>query len=446
MTEESQMKHLKAGASQQNITPQKSQFLYGYPHVERYSTGVHDPLYSSALYLKDEKSAKDIIFISNDIIYISKDMATNIRQSIYEQIGVSPDNILVSATHTHSGPIVVDSIVHKADPVIPAGDPEYIRFLEQQAVTAAITAYRNAQWAKTACLTADASGIGTNRRKPSGPSDPEVPVLLVKGTTEEYIACMLVCSMHPTVLHEDSTLVSADFPGITRAYLQKNVLGQNCPFIYHTGPAGNQSPRHVTKANTFKEAERLGNLLGQAVEEAITEQLQWNSQLDIQSDQSFLCDLPRQQFPSVDEAQKRLDRAVAKLHSLRKKGAPRPEVRTAECDWFGAERSLVLAQAARDGSLEESINASLPAEIQRIKIGNWNFIGWPGEVFVEYALEVKRQCPETYIIAYCNGLLNGYIVTREAYEEGGYEACTAQFHWTTGNLLVEKTLELINNG
>ena len=44
---------LTGGAAAVEITPKDSQFLYGYPHVERYSTGVHDPLWTSALYLSD---------------------------------------------------------------------------------------------------------------------------------------------------------------------------------------------------------------------------------------------------------------------------------------------------------------------------------------------------------------------------------------------------------
>lgn len=44
-------KILKAGAAKQDITPEQSLFLFGYPHVERYSQGTHDPLYASALVL-----------------------------------------------------------------------------------------------------------------------------------------------------------------------------------------------------------------------------------------------------------------------------------------------------------------------------------------------------------------------------------------------------------
>ena len=63
---------LKAGAAQVDISPKDSQFLCGYPHVERYSTGLHDPLMSSALYLNEGKM--EVLFIANDIVFISKDI------------------------------------------------------------------------------------------------------------------------------------------------------------------------------------------------------------------------------------------------------------------------------------------------------------------------------------------------------------------------------------
>ena len=42
---------LVAGGGSFNITPPIGTFLYGYPHTPRLSTGVHDPLLASALYL-----------------------------------------------------------------------------------------------------------------------------------------------------------------------------------------------------------------------------------------------------------------------------------------------------------------------------------------------------------------------------------------------------------
>ena len=51
--DDKERKDFIAGASETDISPKTSQFLIGYPHVKRYSTGIHDPLMSSALYLSD---------------------------------------------------------------------------------------------------------------------------------------------------------------------------------------------------------------------------------------------------------------------------------------------------------------------------------------------------------------------------------------------------------
>ena len=88
----------------------------------------------------------------------------------------------------------------------------------------------------------------------------------------------------------------------------------------------------------------------------------------------------------------------------------------------------------------------MPAEIQAISIGPWNFIAWPGEMFVEFALEVKAKCPNTFLISYANGELQGYIVTKEAVEEGGYESSNAIFKSPeSGDLMVRRTLELLSD-
>ncbi len=57
---------IKAGANAIKITPASTQFLCGYPHVERYSTGIDTDLISSALYLDDGQ--KRVLIISNDIL------------------------------------------------------------------------------------------------------------------------------------------------------------------------------------------------------------------------------------------------------------------------------------------------------------------------------------------------------------------------------------------
>ena len=433
---------IKAGAAAVDITPKDSQFLFGYPHVERYSTGVHDPLLSSALFLSDGKT--ELMIIANDIVSVSKESVACIRRRILEKTGVPAKNIMISATHTHSGPITVDYISNVNDPVVPKADRQYIRFMEDGMVKAAVEAFNNAAPAELGLAIADSSGVGTNRHDPAGPSDMQMPVLIARSIqSKKYIACMLVCSMHPTVLHEDSTLISGDFPGMARQILQKEYLGKDCQVIYHTGPSGNQSPRHVTKENTFREAKRLGNILAQAVGKVLNE-------ISFTSDNPLVCiqrfvDLPGRSFPGIREAKQHLDQAVKKLDKLRDFGASSQEVRTAEVDWFGAEETLSLARMAEEGSLDAVYQTCLPAEIQVIRIGPWTFVGWQGEIFVEYSLTVKEKCEHVYLVSCANGDLQGYIVTPEAAAKSGYEASNSIFDHESGAILVAETLQLIND-
>jgi hypothetical protein len=289
-------------------------------------------------------------------------------------------------------------------------------------------------------------------------------VLVVRdGEDRSYVAAMVVCSMHPTVLHEDSTLVSGDFPGMTRQYLQQHVLGKDCPVVYHTGPCANLSPRYVTEANTFDEATRLGHALGRSIAGAV-------DSIDYADDISLGCarglmDLPPRSLPSVGEAQEQLDQSTRRLEMLRqrKKGTgpicrngPQgashkldlspfsAELRTAKCDWFGAEETLTLARAAATGRVDDAIASVMPAEIMVMHIGPWSFVGWPGEVSVEFSLDVKARHPDCYLISLANGELQGYVVTEQAVREGRYEALNALFAGPeSGRLLVEKTLELL---
>lgn len=431
---------LAAGAATVDITPGNSQFLFGYPHVERYSTGTHDPLLSSGLYLSD--GATEVMFIANDIIFVTKDMVGRVRVQIEQATGIPAGNIMVTATHTHSGPLTLDCLSNEADPTVPKTDAKYVQFMEQRIAEAGIAAYESAQPARLGLAIADATGIGSNRRDPKGPADLNVPVLLVRSAEgEKNIAAMLVCCMHPTVLHEDSTLISGDFPAMARQYLQEGVLGRDCPVLYHTGPQGNQSPRHVTTGNTFAEATRLGAIVGRAVEKVIAG-IEFSDNVGLSGGQGFVELVPRE-FPTVTQAEEKLKKAVDKLQRLRVENTPHAETRTAECDWFGAEETVTLAKAARDGKLDQVRKSAMPAEVHIITVGKWQFVGWPGEMFVEYGLAVKEKSDNTFVIALANGELQGYIVTAEAEAEGGYEASNGLFAAKSGDVLVEKTLAML---
>ena len=406
---------LQAGAAQVDISPDTSQFLWGYPHVARMSTGIHDPIFASALFLRD--GATSVIFIACDVLFISKDLALRARRRIQELTGVFVSRIVVSATHTHSAPKTQNTLSQYFDTVVPPADSAYVQRLE-----AAVLAWQNDTPAEAAFVEADAQGIGTNRHDPAGASDLRVPVLMLRRVEGGHpIAMMLTVCMHPTVLHEDSTLVSSDFPGAAREYLKKSY--PNCPVIYQTGASGNQSPRHVTRGNTFEEAERLGVILGKAVESELTKAV-FLKDLPLRALTTEI-DLPERPLLSIGEASAGLQQAKDRFEGLKKANADRSEIRSAECDWFGAEKTFTLAQAAEEGKVREALAAILPAEIQVIAIGDWTYVTWPGETFVEIGLEIRNARPHTVVVTMANGELHGYLVTQEAVDRKCYEAGNA---------------------
>ena len=431
---------LFAGAATVDISPTGSVFLYGYPHVPRLSTGVHDPLECSLLYL--ESGADRALFVAVDLIWVGKAFVESARRRIHECTGVPHDVILISATHTHSGPVTADLVSNAADPVVTPADPDYLARCVEQIGVAAERAVKGRRLAEIGLSIARVDGVGTNRHDPVGPSDPDVPVMVARAVeTGQPIGCLFIYGMHPTVLHEDSTLVSGDFPYFARRFLRGGVLPSDCPVLFHQGAAGNQSPRHVTRANTFAEAQRLGELLGRALATAVT-RIEFLPSVKIRCLRDELALEPRP-VPSVPVAEKRLAVVRARLEDLRLEGAARQVVRTAECDCFGAEETLELARAASDGRLFAAMAACQPAEVQLIAIGPWRFVGWPGEFFVEYALELKRHSPAASVITLANGDLQGYIVTEAAAAEGVYESGNAVFAPANGRRFIAASLALL---
>lgn len=433
---------IKAGAFAIDITPVKSLQLAGYPFVERMSTGVHDPLLASALFI-DTGNSK-ILFISCDLLFVGKETATKVRKTIEREYGIPLAHIMVSATHTHSGPSITKFIAGAHDKLLKPVDEKYLAFVTTQLILAAAKAIATAQPAAIGFETADVRNIGTNRHDPNGPTDLEAPIMLVKNIkSEQLIACMVTCSMHPTVLHEDSTLYSGDFPGIARSLLKKSVLPDTAVFIYQLGTAGDQSPRHITKQNNFEEAERLGVILADAIIKKIPA-LKYDTDLPV-AVQSATVQLMRRKFPSLQKAKAYEGHCKNEWDLFIKSGKSRQKIRSAEVNWFGAKELLHLVELQEKGLLEKTWQEAEETEILVFEIGEHKIVGWPGEVFVEYGLQIKKANRNTSVITLVNGELQGYIVSKTAAEKGVYEASNGIFAVESGNILVTQTQELLNN-
>ncbi len=433
-----------AGAAQFEINPNGPTALYGYPHVERISEGVHDSLWASALCVKNDDCT--LVLVSLDILFVEPPVARDIRKAVAERLATDESCVFINCTHTHSGPVTAKLLGWQDDDTIPPPDAAYLEHVKKQTVAAAAKALEQVRPAEIAWTTADATGVGGNRHAIDGVTDPEVGIILVRETVDAktLLAAAVVYGMHPTVLHEDSRLVSSDFPHYTREYLAER-FGRQLTVVYQTAPAGNQSPRYHVTGQTFEEAKRLGEKLGAAVAESIdsidegrfaTDARLWGKLAEL--------NLPWREMPSVDDAQRTLDKYQATFARLKTEDAPRPEVRTAECAIFGAEGSLSLARAEKSGQIEEMLDSYRPLETQAVGIGGVTLLGIPGECFTEYALEIKSRAGDgVFVVSLVNGELQGYIVTPEAAAAGGYEATNALFAPEAGQIMVDTVLELL---
>lgn len=431
---------LRAGIATRDITPRKPLFLVGYPHEPRVSTGVHDPLLASALFLNDGKTS--LLTIAVDVLFVSPETVAHCRAAIARTTGIPASNILIAATHTHSAPITATMLAWENDPVVPPINAEYMAQFHDGIIGAATAAVVSAQPAQLAITTARVSGVGSNRLSPSGPFDPEAGLIAIR-VAGKLAALNLIYGMHPTVLHEDSKLVSSDFPHFTRERLKESFPGLTT--VYQLAPCGNLSPRYDVRGQTFAEAERLGRRLGDLAVRAVNKLRDADFRSDITLGVAVgHAEMLPNQFSSVAEAEAGLQKARTTFEQLKRENAPHGPRRTAECVVFGSEELLTLAKAQAAGRTVALQEKYRRAEVQVFRIGDAFLVAWPGEQFVEYALQLKQAtAARVFAISLANGELQGYIVTPEARDGASYEAAFALFAAESGERLVATALRLV---
>ena len=431
---------LQAGTAMVDISPDNPTFLWGYPYEPRISTGIHDPLYASVLYL-DNNGVK-LVLVALDILYISADDTREARGMIADATEIKPENVMITCTHTHSGPVTVDMLFSENDPIVAKVDPKYMEKVRDGILEATKKAIANVRPAEIATTSTMVDGVGCNRHDPDWARDPEVGIIAVRNADDKKLfGLSLIYCMHPTVIHEDIKEVSSDFPGYARIALQKR-FGRDLNVIYSNGPQGNQSPRYHVNGQTFAEAERLGFILGDAVGEAVAKlaESDFTSQPLLKSLTDSIVPI-RKEMRSLEDAEANFEFRKQDFERLKAEGAPHGPTRTAECAFFGADETLFFAKSAGNGKLDAALVEYKKFEVQVFQIADAFIPAFQGEVFVEYSLDVKKRCGEkVFVVCIANGETQGYITTAEA---TGYEADNAIFAPATGKLMADKAVELV---
>ena len=436
---------LKANMTRADITPPQGLELAGFPHYPRYNTGFHDPLYAACMYLNDGKT--EIAMVTLDLLFFSKKHVATVRNKVKAACGV--ENVMISCSHTHSGPWASGRLDIESLEAGKEQPKEYVETLIDTIVSIICEAKAgafDAYFTAGTTICGAESGIGGNRRVPGGPHDPLVSVLAIKDETDVR-GIMVNYTLHPTFIHEWSTVCTADYPCYLKMQLEE--MEPKALVGFAQGASGNQSSRYYRQGESYDEAERVGRTLGKAAH-TVLDKAVWTNDLPL-AVASAEVELLLRDFGTEEDliAQVEHDEAIYKdLYARYGQSTNREEYylwQNANLKLLGSEDQLGYVRMQKKGIAVEMLEDEAPAEVQVFRIGDMIVVGVPGEVFVEYALYVKAIAGFGMVVVneLTNGVLPGYLYTPESLVTGGYETDTSMLSEQFGKVLFDKVFETI---
>jgi hypothetical protein len=218
------MSDFQAGFGKVEITPDHFGFpLQGYGNRQSPATGVHDPIWAKALVVSQGEGAWALGSV--ELCWISAQTVAEIRRLVSAATDLRPEAIMITATHTHSGPGDLDP-------------GNWDRPFAELVSEALITACQVRQPAQLATGAGFLYGHSLNRRWFERPIDPGVGVLRIDDLAGHRLGLVINFGLHPVVLGADNYLVSADFVGYATTEIEQG--GGVC--IFTNGGCGDVNP------------------------------------------------------------------------------------------------------------------------------------------------------------------------------------------------------------
>ena len=218
---------LRAGAARVSITPDVKARpipLGGYAARKAMpATGIHDLVYARALVLADGNAKAAIV--SLDLCFLPANVKTEVAKRLAAgDTGIDAAHLFLSATHTHSAP----------DPLAMHGgntftklkgwtpfDAELLKFTADRIAQAIGDANKALVPAQVGVRVENVMGANRNRRGDTT-VDPDLTVLKVTRKDGSTLASLVNFAAHPTLYDDKMMQISADWPGVMCADIEKN--------------------------------------------------------------------------------------------------------------------------------------------------------------------------------------------------------------------------------
>ncbi|HZT81997.1 MAG TPA: hypothetical protein VFA26_17355, partial [Gemmataceae bacterium] len=412
---------LQAGFGVADITPDAGMEMPG-GFFKRQGKGVRDKLIAAACVVYD--GATPVALVGIDTLFVTRPTVDAARRAIQKATKIPGDNVLVGASHTHSGGPIASCLGSDEDP----------KYTDR--VTAGITKAVTDAWnALHACAIGVGIGaensIAFNRRflmrdgkeithpgkpgtphhkdivAPAGPTDPSVGILAVRspGPNGKLAGVVVNFACHSTVVGGD--LFSADYAAYLRKHLKAH-YGENFPVVFLLGACGDIT--QVDNLSTAREfgpehADMMGmKLAGETIR--VVNRLEWTKEAPTAATVEAVPVAIRA------EPDPEAERPAFGLGSDTSKDQKINAV-------YERERKLVAEERRR--------TPKLSCEVQALRIGPLGIATNGAEYFCEYGLRIKSASrhPATWFVSLANEWI-GYVPTAQAFVGGGYEPRTAR--------------------
>ncbi|MAX39411.1 MAG: hypothetical protein CME33_22965 [Gimesia sp.] len=374
----------KAGAASAKITPEKPLRMAGYAGRKEPAEGTEQDLFAKALAVEDSKGNR-AVFLTLDLIGVTEQLRADVTTQVQEQYQLSPQSLLMNASHTHCGPaygreeakeyydVLVSTLVKTIGAALEKMQPARLSW---SAARCSVAMNRR---------TPTATGY-RNHPNPDGRVDHQVPVLRVDDAEGELQAVIFGYACHNTTMGFRKWL--GDYAGFAQEYFEKDHPGVTALFMMGCGGDQNPYPR-----SELHYAHKHGRSLATSIEAAL-------------------------------EVNQRTPLHQRVLHG---------PLKTA----YGTVELEYLPEKKRD---------PWDYPVQVIQFGNdLTLVALGTEVVVDYSLRIKQELYETagpaiWVAGYSN-VYSGYIPSKRVLLEGGYEA-SRPYKPDVEERIIGKVLEL----
>ena len=449
------MSKFSVGYAQVNINPKLGVGISGY-YVPRFAKGYLDDLQASCLALS--LNGNTVLLFNVDHLGIDLRVSVKYRQDIAAATGVPFENLFLSASHSHTAPLVDTKLFCYGDI---KDIEEYAAFLGARLVDAAKLAICDLKPAKMGyCVGQAPDRIAYIRRykmkdgttmtcppindpnidHPIGKLDQRVNVLRFDREGGESIV-LVNYGLHADTIGGE--LLSGDFPAWLRRTVEKALDGVRCIFfngaegdvgstnVHPSG--GDMNDTEISFDNEMK-SPGMARFIGRALAGTV---LQVYDKVNYVEVDRVTAMQKIVKVPSNMPAPEELPLAH-KYRDLHEAG------REDEIPFTAMELTTVVAEALRMCRLEHGPEY-FELGLSGVRIGPVAMVGIPGEPFTDIGVGIK-EAPHWDLILPCS-LTNGdegYFPMKSAYDEGGYESRTSQYRSGVAERIIESAKALLN--